>query len=318
MNYKVVIITLNFNQKGYTLNCIESLLNSNYNNFKVLLIDNGSTEDNYQELFKLLPKNDNLIFERIDKNIGYVGGVNFGLEIAAKLSPDYFMIINNDILIDNEAINELVHTCIEFNNKAIVTGKVYHFNKPNVIQDIGYSFNNKNELTFNKIGIDEIDLGQFDHISERDLIDDIFWLFPEKLYKDIGGYSTYFWFNAEQADFALRAKNKGYKLIYTPKAKLWHKGSVSIGGRDTNPKLAYWHIQSTLIFRYIHLKKVPFINQYFKIIISITASYFTAIRKKIKGGDLNLHYPNAKLRGLMYFNRWIFIRNDNKGINPFS
>ena len=47
MNKKVVVITLNYNQNDYTIKCINSLLNSNYNNFNILLIDNGSTEENY-------------------------------------------------------------------------------------------------------------------------------------------------------------------------------------------------------------------------------------------------------------------------------
>ena len=43
-------------------------------------------------------------------------------------------------------------------------------------------------------------------LLNMDHLDDIFWLVPVKLYLEIGGYSTYFWFNYEQADFALSAK----------------------------------------------------------------------------------------------------------------
>ena len=46
------------------------------------------------------------------------------------------------------------------------------------------------------------------------------------------------------------AHEKGYKLLYTPDAKLWHKGSASIGGRNFNPVLAYWNMQSSLILKY--------------------------------------------------------------------
>ena len=104
------------------------------------------------------------------------------------------------------------------------------------------------------------------------MLDDVFWVFPISLYQKIGGYSTFFWFNGEQVDFALRAQKQGYNLIYTPDAKIWHKGSVSIGGRIRNPKLAYWHIQSILILGYLHLKKFNFLIFFIRILKSIVST----------------------------------------------
>jgi GT2 family glycosyltransferase len=314
----VVIITLNYNQNDYTVKCIESILKSNYDNFKLLLIDNGSNLENYENLKSSLPNNPILELCRIDDNRGYVGGINFGLEKANAYNPEYCLIMNNDTILDENAISELVTTSKNFDDKAIVSGKVYHYDEPNVLQDIGLIFSNRKALKFSRIGIDEEDIGQFDEVSERDLLDDVFWLFPINLYHKIGGYSPYFWFNAEQADFGLRAKEEGYKLIFTPKAKLWHKGSISIGGRGRNPKLAYWHVQSTLIFRYLHLSKIEFSIQYFKMGISIISSYFKVIVEKFKGVKIDFGYPNAKLKGFQYFNKWFFLRNENKGDNPFN
>jgi len=314
----VVAITLNYNQNSFTLKCVESILQSNYNNIKLILIDNGSTEENYTELKKILPSNKSINFHRLNDNKGYVGGINYGLKQTANFDPEYILIMNNDTILDKNAINELVKTCKKFNNKAIISGKVYDYDEPRKFQDIGYTFSNRASLEFNRVGCDEIDSGQYDEIFERDLLDDVFWLFPSKLYKEIGGYSSYFWFNAEQADFALNAKEKGYKLIYTPKAKLWHKGSVSVGGRNRNPKLAYWHTQSTLIFRYRHLSKRQFISQYFKTVRSVLTSYLKILIEKIQGKVADFSYANAKWSGLMYFNKWFFIRNENKGYNPFN
>ena len=316
-NDKVVIVTLNFNQNDYTIECIQSILESDYYNFKILLIDNGSTEFNYNKLVELLPENKKLIVERIEDNRGYVGGINYGLEISKNLRADYIIIMNNDTIIDKSAISELFKT---FNNrqKSIVTGKVYHYDDPDKLQDIGYSFLNKSMFKIKRIGLDQQDKGQFDKIEERDLIDDVFWMFPIELYNQIGGYSPYFWFNAEQADFALRAKKIGFKLIYNPKPRLWHKGSVSIGGRERNPKLVYWHIQSTLIFRYRHLKKINFFIQYFLVINSIAASFLKFLIVKSTHRKDYFVYFKAKLYGFLYFNKWFLIRNYNRGYNPFE
>ncbi|MCB0460442.1 MAG: glycosyltransferase [Flavobacteriaceae bacterium] len=315
----VIVITLNYNQNEYTLKCVESILQSTYINYKLLLVDNGSTDVNFKQLSKAIPNDDHLELLRIEKNCGYVGGINFGLTESKKFNPNYVMIMNNDTILDKYGIENLVKTCSDYNNKAIITGKVYYYDRPKVFQDIGWVFTNKKTLEIKRVGLDETDTGQYDIIEERDLMDDVFWLFPSKLYEEIGGYSPYFWFSAEQADFALRAKRKGYKLIYTPEAKLWHKGSVSFGGRGENPKLAYWHTQSTLIFRFRHLSTFQFLKQYLKTIKSIIASYIKAIKNKyFKGKDVSFKYANAKMSGFWYFNKWLFIRNNNKGINPFN
>lgn len=314
----VAIITLNYNQNDYTLKCVESILETVYDEFKLFLIDNGSTEYNYHILKSELPNNSLIELYRIEKNRGYVGGINYGLKKANLINPDYFLIMNNDTILDKYALSEMVKTNQEFNNKAIVSGKVYNYDKPNILQDIGLSFSNEKIMKFSPIGYNEKDIGQYDQVVERDLLDDVFWLFPSNLYSLIGGYSTYFWFNAEQADFALRAKKNGFKLIYTPKAKLWHKGSISIGGRDENPKLAYWHVQSTLIFRFLHLSKIEFFNQYLKMNLSVLLSYFSVLKSKFNKKSQNFDYPNAKFMGLWYFNKWLFLRNKNNGKNPFD
>lgn len=314
---KTVIITLNYNQNDYTLKCIDSILKSNFQNFLILLIDNGSTQDNLNDLLNKIPKDDRLMFKKVKENRGYVGGINFGLEEGIKLNPDNFLIMNNDTIIDKYAIDELLKTYKDFDKKVIVTGKVYHYDDPNRLQFVGSIYSNKKQLTHLGLGINELDNGQYDKVEERDMIDDIFWLFPSELYNKIGGYSTYFWFNSEQADFALRAKKENFKLIFTPNAKLWHKGSISIGGRDKNPRLAFWTIQSKLILKYLHLKKIQFIKFYIKTLISVFRTFIKSIIYYLLGKENLLKYSYAKYKGLVYFNKWLVKKNKNTGYNPF-
>lgn len=314
----IAVITLNYNQNDFTLKCVESILKSKFDDFKLFLVENGSTVENYSELRVQLPKDSKIKLRRLENNRGYVGGINYGLEEANKFNPDYFLIMNNDTILDESAISELKRTCDDYNQKAIVTGKVYHYDEPNKFQDIGYTFYDKNVLKISRIGLNEEDNGQYNRIEERDMLDDVFWLFPSKLYKEIGGYSPYFWFNAEQEDFALRAKENGYKLVYTPTAKIWHKGSVSIGGRDKNPRLAYFHIQSILMVTYLHSKKRHFIKFFFSTLLSVGASFLKGMAYLFIGKPRLFKFFLAKFWGVLYFVRWFFIRNNNKGRYPFN
>lgn len=312
----VLIITLNYNQNNYTLKCIGSILKSKYYNFKILLIDNGSEPNTFKNLKNELPNDKRLILHRINNNRGYVGGINYGLEEGAKLKPDYFLIMNNDTILDPTAISALISACRKYEDKAIVSGKVYHYDDPNRLQYIGSRLINPKTLKYERMGDNEIDKGQYDVIAERDLLDDIFWLIPVELYRKIGGYSRYFWFNGESADYALNAIKNNFKLVYTPHAMLWHKGSLSIGGRSNNPRMVYWQIQSTLIFRYLHLSRINFLIFYIGVIYQIIFTYTKAIIKFTLGRKQNFKTIYASLKGLAYFNSWVFNKKQNTGKEP--
>jgi len=313
----VVAVLLNYNQNEYTLKCIDSLIDNDYENLKIVLIDNGSSQDNVIKLIEKLPKDNKLIFKRIENNIGYAQGTNFGLKEGLKLNPDYYLIMNNDTIIDKSAIKELVKTCKNFNNKAIVTGKVYHYDQPKILQFVGYSLNNLKVMDYKHMGLDELDEGQYDMVEEREMIDDIFVLQPASLYKSIGGYSPFLWINGVNIDMALRAIKVGYKLIFTPKAKLWHKGSVSIGGRNMNPKLAFWGIESYLILGYLYLNRIDFFYYYVKTIESVVRTFLKSrYLKYFKQKDIS-DYASAKFKGLLAFNKWVIRKNNHSGFNPY-
>ncbi len=316
----ICIITLSYNQNQYTIPCINSILDSDYFNFKLLLVDNGSSEDNYFELKKKIDNiNDQrIILERIQENRGYVGGINFGLNEARKLNPKYIVIMNNDVIVDRIAFSALVKTCRKYNDKAIVSGKVYEYENKNIIQYIGAVRTKKSKLKFNSVGAGEVDRGQYDGVFERDMIDDVLWLIPAKIIDQIGLYSKYYWFNYEQADFALKAKKQGYKLIYTSKAKLWHKGSVSVGGKNKNPYKIYWSAQGRLIFRYLHASSIEFLKVYFKTLFSGIYNIFFSIFLLKERRKNKFLIGFAKIAAFLYFHKWILLKIENKGFNPIK
>jgi len=314
---KVVVIMLNYNQNDYTLKCVDSVLKSDYDNIEILLIDNGSTKENFLHLKEKLPVHKKLLFKRLDENVGYPKGSNYAFKEAEKLNPVFLLIMNNDTVIDKSAISELVSTCNSFDKKARVTGKIYHYDEPNILQSVGYNCLNRKTLSYQELGNEEEDLGQFEIESKRDMIEEVFVLQPFNLYKEIGGYSTYFWINAVEKDLSLRSVENGYQLIYAPKAKIWHKGSVSLGGRDFNPKLAYWNIQSQLLLRYLHLEKREFIQYYFKTCSGAIRTLLKSSYLKVMKGENKMVYARAKAGAILYFNKWLFLKNDNDGHNPY-
>jgi GT2 family glycosyltransferase len=309
----IAVITINYNQSAFSLAAINSLLTSSYKNIQVYLIDNGSCLIEKELIRKELPDDFRLYYFDLYQNLGYVGGINYGLSEALKNNPDYFLIINNDILIDSNAINQLYRCIQTYQNHAIITGKVFDYIEKNKLQFVGAQLINKKSLQYKYLGVGEYDSGQFNEVAERDMIDDIFWLFPSELYTKIGGYSDHFWFNGESADFALRAVNAGYKLIYTPEAKLWHKGSPSVGGKENNPAKTYWIVQSYLIFRYKHLNKQEFFKLFLTFGIKLCILFCIALFSKTS----SFKNWRAKFAAYRYVFGWLITQKKNKGRNPF-
>jgi GT2 family glycosyltransferase len=307
----VAVILINYNLSSETISCVRSILQSKYENITIYLVDNGSERTDLQSLQIAFENKSNIILLRIEQNIGYVGGVNYGLKKASEENPDYFLIMNNDTIIDKLAIGYLVDAAKRYDNRAILSGKVYYYDQPDVLQHTGVIFRDKRYFTTYYPGRNEKDNGQYNTESERDSLDDVFWLLPAEIIKDVGFYCDYFYLYAEQGDYAQRARRAGYKLIYIPTAKIWHKESMTVNrGKSRGKHIFYWRGQGIFIFQYRNMKKKYFYRLMIKNFIRFSAK---SIFKK--GEDRKRSF--ALLRGYFYGFKWIFNKKPNNGYNPY-
>ena len=304
---KVAIIIINYNHNKETLNCIESILNSTYNNIILYVIDNGSEIKDYNLLCSSIYDR-RIILIRQNTNVGYAKGVNIGFKESSKNNPDYYLIMNNDTIIDKNAINELVLAAKKHNNCAIVTGKVFNMEEPDTLQYIGQKCKNKNKLQYPPYikNTKEKDIGQFDFEIELGMADDIFWIIPNKIYKNVGNYSPDFFLYGEQNDYALRVIKQGYKLIFTPKAKIWHHHHLTTGSCEEGlKKIKFWNSYAELLLAYKHLSSFWFINFYIKMAFKVSSKYLLSV---IMGYDFRIR-QKAKLEALIKFTKNIIYKS---------
>lgn len=111
------------------------------------------------------------------------------------------------------------------------------------------------------IGSGEKDIGQYENIEERVFLDDVMTLVSRRMYDEIGGYDPQFFLQSEEFDWQVRAKRRGWKFYYTPKAKLWHRVSMSMGGFG-NPIGRYFDIRSQMVVIARHGNLNQFIRYY--------------------------------------------------------
>jgi GT2 family glycosyltransferase len=100
-----VIIMLNYNGAKDTVECLESLEKTDYDNFKILIIDNASQDNSVDVFRKRFPELELIVTE---KNLGYTGGINRGFREASKHNPKYMLVLNNDTIVEPGFLSALV------------------------------------------------------------------------------------------------------------------------------------------------------------------------------------------------------------------
>ncbi|PIU03849.1 glycosyltransferase family 2 protein [Candidatus Shapirobacteria bacterium CG08_land_8_20_14_0_20_39_18] len=249
-NKKASVIILNWNGKGYIIECIDSVEKLDIINLKldIVVVDNGSTDGSLSEIKnKILNiKNTDQKFKIIEseKNLGFTGGNNVGIKYALENGADYVMLLNSDTFVDKNLLVQLIEVAKSNPEIGIVGPKIYfakghEFQKDiyqpkdlgKVIWYAGGVVDWKNVLQSHR-GVDEVDKGQYDKTEVTDFVTGCCMLIKKEILEKIGLLDNKYFLYLEDADFCQRAKQNGYKILYAPKAKLWHlnASSSSVGG----------------------------------------------------------------------------------------
>lgn len=222
----VYIIVLTWNGKKDTLECLSSLKELTYPNYKILVVDNASIDGTAEQVRTQFPYVELIINK---DNFRFAGGNNVGIEYALTKNADYILLLNNDTTVDKTFIDELVSNAESDSQIGMVGPKMYYYSDPNRIWYAG----GKIEWWkgwISHIGVREIDKGQYGQTTETDFVSGCCILVKREVVEKIGILDTAYYIYGEDVDWCIRASRAGYRILYEPKAKIWHKLSVSTGG----------------------------------------------------------------------------------------
>lgn len=228
---KVSIIILNWNGLEDTIECLESLKKITYPNYEVIVVDNGSEGNDAQVLREKFGDYIHLI--QNNKNYGFCEGNNIAIRyVLSNSSPDYILLLNNDTVVDQEFLTELVRVAEGHLAIGIAGPKVYFYSEPKKLQFTRAKIElGKGRVV--RIGAGEIDSGQYETIEETDYCPGSCFIIKREVIQRIGMLDVNYFAYWEETDYCQRAKGEGFRLVYCPQAKVWHKVSSSskkIGG----------------------------------------------------------------------------------------
>ncbi len=101
--YKVVAVILNYRTWEETIECVDSLLELDYENHQIVIVENGSENDSYKRLLQNYSGNKVVHLIRSTKNQGFAKGNNLGIRYARKkLGADFVYVANSDTIATNK------------------------------------------------------------------------------------------------------------------------------------------------------------------------------------------------------------------------
>lgn len=220
----IAVVVLNWNGITDTEKCVESLVTQTYKSFKILIVDNGSSDDSISRLKQLRETYPEKIILQIEpKNLGFAGGVNVGINYALKNNYDAVALFNNDAVADKNWLKNLV-IALELNpDISITTGCLVHANGKTIDSTgdfysiWGIGFPRDRNISSAKASKAGYVFGASGGAS----------LYKTSLFKEIGLFDESFFAYYEDADISFRTQLAGRKVYYTKDAIAYHEQGAS-------------------------------------------------------------------------------------------
>lgn len=303
MSPKIAIILLNYNGKKDTLECLDSLSHLEYDNYEVIVVDNGSLDDSVKMISSLFPK---ITLIETHENLGFSEGNNVGIRYAIKNNFDYFLLLNNDTIVEPTLLKFFIQAAEKNPKGGIFGAKIFRYYERDTIDHFGGLWN-KDKVDFDVIGLGKKDLG-FDKYQLVDYICGCAFFISKKVIEKIGLLEPSYFLIWEDTDYCYHAKNAGFDLISVPNAKIYHKVSSSFTGGK--PQMHYFWWRGKLLWLHRNGKnlqtsyKIFLFFELFKllrhfVIKSITFP-FSSIKEKEKRRERLRRYK-AGIRGVIHY-----------------
>ena len=219
----ISIILVLYNRAELTLSCLQSLLNQNFNNYEVIIIDNNSQDSTQKLLTKIA--NARIIFNQENKH--FLLAANQGGKIA---TGKYLLFLNNDTQIIGDSLNSAIKTISSDATIGAVGGKIIL--PDGTLQEAGSIIWQDGSCLGYGRG-DDPQASQYMFAREVDYCSGAFLLTPRQLFYEIGGFDpiyqpAYY----EETDYCVKIHKAGKKIIYDPKITILHYEFASSENSD--------------------------------------------------------------------------------------
>lgn len=242
------IVICNYNKAEDCLNCIQSVLESSYQDFDLFVVDNASADSSVEKIRERFGQKLTLIEN--GENLGGSGGFNTGLRAIIRKGYEYAVCLDNDVLVDCNAIGALAEFLDNHPDTGMVGSIVYHMEEPDFVQQYGLNIDFENYIA---------DTLYENHPEGSDI--------PEEMYCDtvatcsmmarvsvlekIGIMPEDNFIYWDDMEWGWRCNLFGYKVAVTKKSQVLHRMGAKKVSENTFPTYYMWRNWINFFLRYV-------------------------------------------------------------------
>jgi GT2 family glycosyltransferase len=231
----IYIVIPVFNRWQFTQPCLQSLREQTYRNFKVIVVDHGSTDGTSEYINKEFPEALVLLG---NESMWWTAATNLGVKYAIEHKADFVLTLNNDLIVKPNYL-QILHSLITQHPKAIIGSAVADIKQPTHIVFVGSKWNKYSPV----IALDDFEtIRKTNDLLECDLLAGRGSLIPIQVFKEIGLFDEHsFPHYAADEDFSLQCKKKGYKLLIALNAMVLSEvGATGLKSTHQKKNINYW------------------------------------------------------------------------------
>lgn len=247
---RVNIIIVNWNGIDDTSELLVSLSKISYSNYSIIIVDNGSVNDEVKKLENISKGKAQII--RCKENLGFAGGNNVGIKYSLEKKADYILLLNNDTTVKPDFLEILVSKYEGEKQAGIVAPRINYYDEPqriwtdggkiSRIRGSGFAYSSKLEK--------EVDSSE----KSVTFVSGCCMLIKSEVLLSVGLFDENYFLYTEDTDLCQRIINAGYKILVSPQSVIFHKVSSSTKNRNTALPL-YYTTRNRLYFAKKHFHK---------------------------------------------------------------
>lgn len=249
------IVICNYNKRDFVVDCIRSVQESKVQNFDIYVVDNASTDDSVEAVQKEF--GDSVTILQNTENLGGSGGFNTGLRVVRDKGYEYFVCLDNDVLVDENAVNAL-YEYMEANPDVGMAGsRVYHMQMPDYIQQCGLLID-FDHCTAETLYADRLEDGTLPEVIECDTVATCSVMIRGSVIRDtdVGIMPEDNFIYWDDMEWGHRIHLAGYRIVTLAASQVLHQMGANVKKPNTFLDYYMWRNRTNFFLRYTPEEKL--------------------------------------------------------------
>ncbi len=267
---RVTVTVLNYNRANDTVECVRSLEKCTYPALDVIIVDNGSTDGSFACLESAFSHHS---VRSTGSNLGYTGGIDASIRYAREGEPEYVLLLNNDTVVEPDFLEHMIRAMELAPDVAAACGTIFAEHDRGLVWYAGGTMIPWRGLAVHDRKGERMSRESLGPARRVSFVTGCCMLLRTSLLDEIGVEDTRFFMYLDDIEYCSRITNKGYGLLYVPRAVIYHK---VLGEKESAFKL-YYSVRNRFLLIHSGFRGLTRVSAmvYFAVVIGVKLLYWS-------------------------------------------